>query len=89
MGYGKFDIVEFEPENVPDHVVIYDETDLTLVRMIVDMKFPEFPVPMGVIKRVKQPTFDDRVHEQIESAKTKFKPDLSKLISSGDTWEVK
>jgi len=74
---------------VPDNVIIYDETDLTLIRMISDMKFPEFPVPMGVIKRVLKPTFDDSIHEQIESAKSKFKPDLKTLITSGDTWEVK
>ena len=89
MGYGKFDVVEFEPGNIPDNVIIYDETDLTLVRMISDMKFPEYPVPMGVVKRVALPTFDDAVHEQIESAKTKFAPDLEKLVSSGDTWDVK
>ena len=57
--------------------------------MISDMKFPEYPVPMGVVKRVALPTFDDAVHEQIESAKTNFAPDLEKLVSSGDTWDVK
>ena len=81
------DVSAYERANLMS--VDYDETDLSLVRMISDMKFPEFPVPMGIIKRVKSPTFDDAIHEQIESAKTKFKPDLEKLISSGDTWEVK
>ena len=31
----------------------------------------------------------DEVKKQIESAKTKFAPDLEKLVSSGDTWDVK
>ena len=89
MGYGKFDIVEFEAGNVPDSVLVYDETDPILVRMISDMKFPEHPVPMGIIKRVQAPTFEESVHSQIQTAKEKFKPDLKKLIGAGETWEVK
>jgi len=44
---------------------------------------------MGIIKRVEAPTFEDVVSDQITMAKEKFKPDLKRLISSGDTWEVK
>ena len=89
MGYGKFDVVEFEPNKIPDNIVIFDEKDPVLIRMITDMRFPEHPVPMGIIKRVEAPTFEDIVSDQITMAKEKFKPDLKRLISSGDTWEVK
>ena len=89
MGYGKFDVVEFEPNKIPDNIVIFDEKDPVLIRMITDMRFPEHPVPMGIIKRVEAPTFEDVVSDQITMAKEKFKPDLKRLISSGDTWEVK
>ena len=89
MGYGKFDIVEFEPNKIPDNIVIYDETDPVLIKMVKDLEFPDSPVPMGIIKRVKAPIFEDVVHEQITMAKDKFKPDLKKLIEAGDTWEVK
>ena len=57
--------------------------------MVADMTFPEYPVPMGIIKRIERPTFEDQITDQIASAKTKFPPNLEKLISSGDTWEVK
>jgi len=89
MGHGKFDIVEFESEKTPDNITIYDETDPVLIRMIADMRFPEYPVPMGVLKRTSRPTFEDSIASQIESAKSKFPPNLQKLISSGETWEVK
>lgn len=89
VGYGKFDIVDIEPGNVPDNVVVYDETDSVLIRMVTDMKFPEYPVPMGVLKKTLRPTFEDSLESQIELAKSKFPPDLQKLLSSGETWEVK
>ena len=89
MGYGKFEIVEFEAGSVPDNVVVYDETNSLLIRMISDMRFPEYPVPMGIIKRVSKPSFEESISSQIESAKSKFPPNLEKLISSGETWEVK
>ncbi|GIR28715.1 hypothetical protein CM15mP43_03390 [bacterium] len=60
-----------------------------LIKMVKDLEFPNSPVPMGIIKRVKAPIFEDVVHEQITMAKDKFKPDLKKLIEAGDTWEVK
>ena len=89
MGQGKFDIIDFEAGNVPDNVVVYDESSPILTKMVADMTFPEYPVPMGIIKRIERPTFEDQITDQIASAKTKFPPNLEKLISSGDTWEVK
>ena len=89
MGYGKFEIIEFEAGSTPDNVVVYDETNPFLIRMISDMRFPEHPVPMGIIKRVSKPSFEESISSQIESAKSKFPPNLEKLVSSGETWEVK
>ena len=89
MGYGKFEIIEFEAGSTPDNVVVYDETNPLLIRMISDMRFPEHPVPMGIIKRVQKPSFEESISSQIESAKSKFPPNLEKLVSSGETWEVK
>ena len=89
MGQGRLEIIEFEPGNIPDNVIVYDETNPALIKMVANMRFPEYPVPMGIIKRVEKPCFEQSVRDQIDSAKTKFPPNLEKLISSGDTWEVK
>ncbi|MFQ5786383.1 MAG: 2-oxoacid:ferredoxin oxidoreductase subunit beta [Thermodesulfobacteriota bacterium] len=86
---GKFKVVEFEPENPPDDIMIYDETDLSFAFTLSKMSWPEFPVPMGVIRRVELPSFEEQIYQQVDRAKEKFQPDLNRLIYSGDIWEVK
>jgi 2-oxoglutarate ferredoxin oxidoreductase subunit beta len=53
------------------------------------MWWPEFPVPIGVLRRVKRPTHDQLVKGQIEDSIAKFgSGDLEKLLVSGETWTV-
>ncbi|MFI3267357.1 MAG: 2-oxoacid:ferredoxin oxidoreductase subunit beta [Rikenellaceae bacterium] len=57
--------------------------------MLVNMKGPNFPVALGVIRDVRDFTYDDCMQEQIatvkESSNIKCCDDL---FRSGDTWEV-
>ncbi len=57
--------------------------------MLVNMKPPHFPVALGVIRKVKDSTYDDNVRDQVlavkESGKIKCMDDL---LASGDVWEV-
>jgi 2-oxoglutarate ferredoxin oxidoreductase subunit beta len=51
---------------------------------------PDFPTPIGVLRAVKAPRYEDRVAEQIREVTAKRgKGDLAKLLRAGDTWEVK
>ena len=65
------------------------EEDPTLHTMISRMRPPKYPVALGVIRAVKQQTFDNGMLSQIEYEKTnaKFKS-VDELLSSGETWEV-
>jgi Pyruvate:ferredoxin oxidoreductase and related 2-oxoacid:ferredoxin oxidoreductases, beta subunit len=58
--------------------------------MLVDMKYPEYPVALGVIRDVADKTYDDNVRDQVieVSAKSKIKS-MEQLLHSGATWEVK
>jgi len=85
----RFEVVEYNPNNPPEDIMIYDETNLSLALSISKLYWPDFPTPMGVIRRVKQPTFENQIYEQISKAKEKFQPDLNRLIYSSDVWEVK
>ena len=50
---------------------------------------PEMPRPMGILRNVAAPTFDDGVNAQIEGAvEKKGAGTLESLIYSGDTWTV-
>ena len=87
---GKFEIVEFEPGNPPDDITIYDETNLELAFAVSRLYWPEYPVPMGIIRRVRKPTFEELLYAQVEEVKRRKKPgDLKDLIYSGSIWEVK
>jgi len=58
--------------------------------MLSRMKLPEFPVPMGIFRQVDDITYETQVHDQIEAVRAKKgKPDLQKLLNSGETWTVK
>ena len=51
---------------------------------------PEGPIPMGVFRETRVPTFEENVRASIQNAEKRFGPgDLEKLIRSGDTWVVK
>jgi 2-oxoglutarate ferredoxin oxidoreductase subunit beta len=54
------------------------------------MSYPDFPTPVGIFRKVERPTFEDGLHQQIDSAiESKGRGDLSKLILGSDYWEVK
>jgi 2-oxoglutarate ferredoxin oxidoreductase subunit beta len=51
---------------------------------------PGFPTPIGVLRAVDQPTYEDQMNRQITDVQAKKGPgDLAKLLQEGDTWVVK
>jgi 2-oxoglutarate ferredoxin oxidoreductase subunit beta len=70
-------------------VIVHDETNSTLASMLARMPFPKFPVALGVLYAVSRPTYDATLREQRQNAlKRQGKPDLQKLLESGNTWQV-
>ena len=58
--------------------------------MLAHMGPPEFPVPIGVIRSVDEPSFETAIKNQIsEITDKKGAGDLHALLHSGDVWEVK
>ncbi len=71
-----------------DKITVYDETDLYMNFVIANMHYPEFPEPLGIIRRVREPTFEELLFDQIEKAKKlKGEGDLKKLLEK-NSWEV-
>jgi 2-oxoglutarate ferredoxin oxidoreductase subunit beta len=56
--------------------------------MLVEMPFGEFPMALGVLYDDPAPTFDSAVIVQNAEAAAGKKPDLQKLLSQGQTWQV-
>jgi len=71
-------------------VVLHDEKEKsgTLGFLLSRLTYPDYPVPVGVLRNVERPTFHDAAHQQVKAAKAKTPPSLEKLFNSGSTWVV-
>jgi len=50
---------------------------------------PGFPTPIGVLRSVEAPRYEDLTHEQVRAVRQKRGAgDLAKLLQTGDTWAV-
>ena len=75
-----------------DDILVHDsQTDnMGLHMMLAEMKGPELPVALGVIRNVKQVTYDDGVHDQVLEVTAKSRiHSVDELLHSGSTWEVR
>ncbi len=71
-------------------LLVHDETDSALAYLLSRMSWPEFPVPIGVLRRVQRPTLDELSDAQIvDTIKEKGPGDLRELLFGGDTWTVR
>ncbi|MFI3290056.1 MAG: 2-oxoacid:ferredoxin oxidoreductase subunit beta [Rikenellaceae bacterium] len=74
-----------------DDVLTHDakEENPTLHTMLAGMKFPEYPVALGVIRSVDAPAYDAEVAKQVETVKATAKiKSVTDLLNSGETWTI-
>ena len=79
-----------QPERKSE-VLVHDETDPSglMSTVLAKMEYPQFPVPLGVLKREVRDSFDAMVVDQGKKQTAKAGVgDLKKLLFSGDLWTV-
>jgi 2-oxoglutarate ferredoxin oxidoreductase subunit beta len=71
-------------------LLVHDERGSTSHAMLLaEMAPPEFPMPLGVLRAVDEPTFETGVREQIARVTAeKGAGDLRRALHSGHTWRV-
>ena len=88
----KLEVVTLGENGVTEaDVLVHDahEEDTILHTMLINMKAPEFPIALGIIRAVEDRTYDSLVTEQVEEVKSKSKfSNVNELLNSGDTWEI-
>jgi 2-oxoglutarate ferredoxin oxidoreductase subunit beta len=83
------EVVELGNGVTESDLLVHDETDATLGFILSRMFWPEYPVPLGVFRRVKKPTHHQLVAGQIELVRAdKGEGVLRDLLFTNDTWEV-
>jgi 2-oxoglutarate ferredoxin oxidoreductase subunit beta len=74
-----------------DDILRHDESkpDTYLAHMLSRLDYPDFPVPVGVLRSVLKPTYDTLLEEQHQTALSRYgEGDLDELFNRGETWEV-
>lgn len=89
----KLKVVKIGEDGITEKdLLIHDaeEENPGLHSMLIDMKYPEFPVALGVIRAVKDKTYDDNVRDQVIDVRKHAQiKNMDELLRSGATWEVK
>ncbi|GAB4320112.1 MAG: 2-oxoacid:ferredoxin oxidoreductase subunit beta [Candidatus Sumerlaeia bacterium] len=74
---------------VEDLLVHDEQADVGRHFLLARMKYPDLPEPVGVLRAVERPVYEDLVNDQIEKAvAVKGKGDLQKLLRGSATWTV-
>ena len=72
-------------------VLVHDETseDPTIHNMLARIYYPDFPVPVGVIRAVHRPTLVELLEAQVADAVDREGAgDLAELLREGETWTI-
>jgi 2-oxoglutarate ferredoxin oxidoreductase subunit beta len=70
-----------------DQLLVHDETSDTIPFLLSRMNAPEFPTPLGVLRKVDRPSYDSLMNAQIEEASAK-RVSVQDLLNAGETWTV-
>ena len=85
------EVVELGKGITEDDLLFHDEQapEPTLAYLLSRMRHPEFPEPIGVLRAIDAPKYDQQLNDQLDLAKEqKPNADLDELFNSGDTWTV-
>ena len=81
--------VEFNPENMPEHLLYHDPGDEMYSHIISQFDYPDYPVPLGVIHQVERSTHEDTIIERERlQREQKGMGDLDALIRGHQVWTV-
>ncbi len=72
-------------------LLVHDEqaAEPALAYLLSRMRYPQFPEPIGVLRAVERPTYENLMTGQIEeSRRNRGAGSLETLFNTGDTWQV-
>ncbi len=84
----RLEVVELGGSVSADACLVWDQTNPALATLMA-YQLPPGPTPVGVLRCVEQPAFEDAVQQQIQhEIETRGHGSLEQLIHAGDTWKV-
>ena len=72
-------------------VIVHDQKEETgaYAYMLSRMETEGGPVPLGILRQINRPVFEQSVESQVKDAQSKKDADLDSLLKTGDIWEHK
>ena len=83
------EIISFKAGTVPAEVAVYDETNADMAYLVSGFTQPEFPVPLGVLKAVRKPAYEELYYDQVKAVGDTKGHELEALLAGPDAWEIK
>ncbi|MCP4204787.1 MAG: 2-oxoacid:ferredoxin oxidoreductase subunit beta [bacterium] len=87
----QLEVIELGERHTEDDCLVWDETldNSGMAFLLAQMTPPDFPTPIGILRSVEQPAYEDQIVAQIDhEIEAKGPGTLEDLIYSGETWEV-
>ena len=85
-------VVELGKNGITENDILVhnaENQDMGIHMMLAGMKAPDMPVALGIIRKVKDKTYDSNVRKQLEDVTAKAKVHcVEDLLHSGATWEI-
>ncbi|MCX7905174.1 MAG: 2-oxoacid:ferredoxin oxidoreductase subunit beta [Elusimicrobiales bacterium] len=73
-------IIEFDKNNPPSNLTIYDSSNYILASIISSLLPPEFPLPLGIIYKVNKRSYEDMYYSSVKGKEYK---NLEEVIGDG------
>jgi len=91
MNGTQLEVVQLGKGISEDDLVFHDEKmqQSGLAYLLSRMHYPEFPEPIGILRDVERPIYDEQLNAQVTEAQAKRgQGELASLFNAGDTWTV-
>ncbi|MBS0289476.1 MAG: 2-oxoacid:ferredoxin oxidoreductase subunit beta [Proteobacteria bacterium] len=83
----KFNIISMSDPASP--VYVHQELDsIAMAIKLNELPHPEYPVPIGIFRKMQRPIYEEELANQQESAKKQSSETLATLLQSGKTWKI-
>jgi len=74
--------------NLPVNIALC-ETDPATALVLAQLWAPEYPIPVGVLARKEETTYEEiLVHQEQQAISERGPGDIAKLLVSGETWKI-
>ena len=85
----RFEVVTLGDGVSEDELLVWDETNPALAMLMAHLTPPDYPTPLGVLRSVEKPSFEEQVVGQIQdTVESQGEGTLQDLLYAGDTWTV-